>query len=364
MRKLALLIVLMMVMALTTYADSIVGTVSGSAEMTFGFDLNSSGSGITNSNVSNITFTVASGSGEKGAEEDVYGYIKVTGMTVDMNTGDGDAALQYNAGSVEAKIVFPGGWVKITGPNDGVDFIDNVQDPDGVAAVAPGVPGTAEGGFTLGIDGALALEISLISYTDWAADNDYGAHVKATLDAAPVKVEVAALMGFGADATIGAGAKLTLDAAPINVWAGADLDLTAGAANMYEIGAGLTFTVVADMTIAASMSMDEVNGLDAKIVITEGAADAGMIPVVGLGVTVGLYDILTTLIWTLDVTADAAIPNGKIFAAFGTGSDTINSLKIGVEMSLITNVVNTLQYESTNLATDSGVIKLITKIAL
>lgn len=362
MRKIALLIVFMMVFALTTYAEVTV-TVSGSSELTFGVNLNDPlATGFVNTNVDDITFTLISGSAEKGAEEAVYGYIKVTGTTIDMNEADGDTVLQYNAGSTEAKIIFPGGWVKISGYNSGLDFIDNVQDPDNVAAVAPAV--TNNGGFTIGIDGALAIEISLFSFTDWAADNDYGAHVKATLAMAPITVEVAACMGLVATPTIGVGGKLTLNAAPINIWAGADLDLTEGAANMYEIGAGLTFTVVADMTIAASMSMDEVNGLDAKVVITEGAGDAGIVPVVGLGVTLGLYNLLdeaaNPLAWTLDVTADAAIPKGKIFAAFGMGSDEIISLLIGVEMSLITNVVNTLQYESTQLSpepADAGLIK-------
>jgi hypothetical protein len=366
MKKIALLIALMTVCALTTYAQIAV-TVTGSSELTFGVDLDDPlATGFTNANVSNISFTLVSGSAEKGAEEAVYGWIKVTGMTIDMNTGDGDTALVYNAGSTEAKIIFPGGWVKISGYNSGLDFIDNVQDADGVAAVAPAV--TNNGGFTVGIDGAFAVEISLFSFTDWTADNNYGAHVKATLTAAPVTVAVAACMGLVENPTIGVGAKLTLAAAPINLWAGVDLDLTEGAANMYEIGAGLTFTVVADMTIAASMSMDEVYGLDAKVVVTEGDGDKGIVPVVGMGITLGLYNLLDDpAVWTLDVTANAAIPKGKIFAEFGMGSDEIVNLTVGVEMGLITNVTNTLKYVSTQLSpepVDAGQILFITKISL
>lgn len=376
MRKLTLLIVFMMVMALTTYADAVVGTVSGDATLTFGVNLNDPlATGFLNEATNNITFTLVSGSAEKGAEEDVYGYIKVTGITIDMNTADGDTAIQYNAGSVDAKIMFPGGWVNIRGGNKDCDFIDNVQDPDGVAALAPAVIGDA--GVTLGIDGALALEISLNSTNNWTSDNDYSAHIKATLSAAPITLAVAAGMDLMADPTIMAGAKLTLDAAPINIWGGIDFAMV-GTASSYEAGAGLTFTVVDGMTIAASMSIDNLgNDMDAKVVITEGDSDSGIVPVVGMTVTVGLFNLMQevadTLIWTVDVAVNAIIPKGKIFAEFGMGSDEIITLKAGVEMGLITNVVNTLQYESTSLtdvgdpittAADAGVIKLITKIAL
>lgn len=370
MKKIALLIVLMSFVALTTYAEPIAATVSGSSELTFGVNLNDPlASGFANVNTNNISVVLVSGSAEKGAEEAVYGYIKIVGLTIDMNTADGDAAIQYNAGSVEAKIIFPGGWVKISGYNNNLDFVDNVQDPDNVAALAPAVPG--DDGLTIGITGAVPVEISLLSTGEWTTDNDYAAHVKATLAFAPITINVAAGMGFVTDPTIILGAKATVAVAPINIWAGIDLAVPPAGDAAYELGAGATVSV-SDLSLAATMSLDNAgNDFDVKIVITEADGDKGLVPVVGMGVTIGLYNLLqevaNSLIWTVDVTANAAIPKGKIFAEFGMGSDEIISLKVGVEMSLITNVVNTLQYESTQLSpapADAGIIKLITKISL
>lgn len=379
MKKVALLIALMTIIALTAFAADIAVSVSGSSDLSFGVNLNDPlATGFLNSNASNMTVTLAAGASEKGAEEAVYGWIKVDGWSakIDTNSGNwsgssnaaGNDALLIAAGSVSAKIILPGAWILISGTNHGVNFIDNVQDPDNVDAV--NLTEVAGPGLVIGITGAVPVEIGIASADDYVtvgsnnSANLYSAHVKTTLAFAPVTVEIAAEMGLNyAVTTLGAGGKLTLAIAPITLWAGADFELI-DTTSAYEIGAGLSVAIADGLSFGATMSMDETNGLDVKITASESSGDAGAVPVLGLGLTVGLYNLDATLIWTVDVTADATVGPAKIYAGFGMGSDTVIDLKVGVELSVITNITLYGEYASTNLDTDSGTIKVGAKISL
>jgi len=111
MKKATLLIVFLMLIALTTYAEIAV-TVTGESKLTFAVNLDTNTTGFLNENSSKIAFAIVSGSSEKGKPEDgdVYGWIKVSDWAVKV---DGYLTWAGKNGDVEAKIIFPNGYVKI-----------------------------------------------------------------------------------------------------------------------------------------------------------------------------------------------------------------------------------------------------------
>jgi hypothetical protein len=398
MRKLALLIVLMMVIALTSYASDIAVTVSGSVEMTFGIGLNGdTASGFTNSYSSAIDFTLVSGDSEKGKPEDgaVYGWIKVGGWKVAID----DAAWSNDNGTAEAKIMFPGGWVNIKNSNASLNYINVVQDDDGDNDNADQGVNDAlanSGGFILGLDFApVAIELGIFSETDWTVDHNYGANLKATVDLGMIKIEAGGELGLGhTDETIGVGAKLTANIAPLTVYGGLDAKLGEAAPNetQLEFGAGVALDI-AGIKVTADMSYNELlDDMDIRAKVDASGLAEGL----GLTLTVELFNIAGTAsdndadVMELAVIFDAsynlgtAKPYGKVrYATFDHDDDTDTygyladedstlSLTLGVELYVIPNVTFVLEYASGDLTEDTvvpaemdlGVIKFITKIAL
>lgn len=91
-------------------------SLSGSATMTFGFDLDTSAFGISNASSGSIDLTlVPNGSDEKGAEGDVYGWITLK-----------DYELKNSAGSkslgVEAKLFLGPVYINILGAGNKIDY--------------------------------------------------------------------------------------------------------------------------------------------------------------------------------------------------------------------------------------------------
>jgi len=132
MRKIALLIVLMTVIALTSYAADIAVSINCSSELVFGINLNDpAASGFKNNNTAEVDFTIVSGSAEKGKPEDgaVYGWIKLSGY--EMKVDNMGAPSTGDNGDVEAKIMFPMGWVKISSTNADLNYINVVQNDGG-----------------------------------------------------------------------------------------------------------------------------------------------------------------------------------------------------------------------------------------
>jgi hypothetical protein len=77
--------------------------------------------------------------------------------------------------------------------------------------------------------------------------------------------------------------------APIVAWAG--FEATLATTMTYGAGAGLTFTLVKDTTLAATMWYgDNYNGLDLQVVFTE-PGDAGLVPALDTTLTFNLLDV-------------------------------------------------------------------------
>jgi hypothetical protein len=327
MKKLALLIIFMTIFAFTSFAQVDV-TVTGKSELTLGIALDDPvASGFTNKNESKIAFTLVSGDSEKGGDADVYGYIKIKGWKAEANSADGWKDLK--AGDVEAKIVFAGGWVKISGTNASTNFINIVQNDNAVKdkddkGVNTSIPNS--GGLVVGLDLApAAIEIGLFSENDWTdtntataatdaeygwienttdpalnptwgivtaagaagADTDdindehaYGASLKVTLDVAPIKVEAAVAMGLNyvVASDIGIGGKVTADIAPLKIYAGADVKVPDGADAQIEAGLGVSVAVMdgVDIAVDATYGVEDVDNTDVRIGVTANDLVAGL----------------------------------------------------------------------------------------
>jgi hypothetical protein len=201
MKKVTLLIALMTIIAFTAFAADIAVAVTGSAELTFGVNLEGTvATGFAKSTSQDITFKLLSGDSKKGAEEAVYGEVKVSGWGVTYDSDNAGGWAGVDEGDLSAKIIFPMGWVDILSTNNSIGYMNIVQDDDndtGTTDAGFGDSLAASAGCVLGLNMKPAtIEIGVFSETDWTVDNNYGASLKLTLDVAPIKVEAGAVMGL------------------------------------------------------------------------------------------------------------------------------------------------------------------------
>jgi len=389
MKKVTLLIVFLMLIALTTYAADIAVSVSGESKLTFAVNLDTNTTGFLNENSSKISFAIVSGSSEKGKPEDgdVYGWIKVSDWAVKV---DGYLTWAGKNGDVSAKIIFPNGYVQISGTDASIGYASIVQDDD-----ANGTAGDSgvlsdslanSGGFVLGLSFApISIAVGVFSEAGIDVDNNYGASLKATVDIAPIKIEAGVLMGINHSNTgIGLGGKITANIAPLSIYAALDMTVD-GSVTVLEVAGGAS-VAVAGITLSADVSYNEsLDGLDARIKIDAG----GMVPNLGLSLTVELFNMLGAIGADTDADMEYSVaaslsynagqfkPYANIrYGTFTVSTDTYTyaaagsepfKLNLGVEAYLIPNVTFILDYNSDNLTAapiSNGKISFITKIAL
>lgn len=409
MKKLALLMTLMLVFTFASFAQIDV-TVEGSSELTLGINLDDQfvegdedavSTGFTNTNSSKISFAIVSGDSEKGAEEDVFGMISITGWKAEANSDDGYAAIA--AGDVEAKIITPNFWVKISGTNASVGNVTIVEGMDDDDTKNDGI-GTAldnSGGFVVGASvGPADVELGVFSMEDWVNDintadagalswahndeeadavtahilvgdaavvdtddsnstNAYGACLTATIAAGPLSINVGGIMGLTyPDGTpIGATAKVSGTVSIASFYAGIDAEITD--ATIWEVAGGVSLALMDGVSLSGDVSYSEAEDLDVKVAATAN----GIVPALNVGLTAWLLNPQGTNSWTIDATADYSLDTAKIYVGFGTGSDEVMDIKVGAELYLITNVTLVGEWATENQANSDGIIKIIAKIA-
>jgi hypothetical protein len=402
MKKALLLISFMMIFALTAFAQIDV-SVSGNAEMTFGINLDGDvATGITNSSSAGISFTLVSGTNEKGAEDEgVHGYIKV-GEWKASATQDG---WSLTAGGVEAKIIFNDmAYLNILGASNKVNYMNPLEDNDGdddATDEGVAIEVGKNGGVTLGLNIAPAtVEIGIFSENDWTNDdnaadavydwidddddpstapvwgeseaaavdtddsntaNNYGAHAKIVVAAGPATIDVSAVMGLYAGSNIGIGAKISAAVGPANLYVVTDMQVAPATA--MEFGGGLSVNL-ADMVsigLDATYGADMGDNLDMKVSLSKGGA---ILPELALGVAMVLNNLDVAVGWNVEVTASYATPTLKPYAKFYVDDASLMKLNIGAELYVITNVTFVLDYNTDDLGNSNGIVKFVTKISL
>jgi len=395
MKKVALLTIFMLVISLASFAQVDV-TVEGNSELTWGIALDDPiASGFTNSNWSKISFSLGSGSVEKGGEGDVSGYISIGDYGINYNTDD--AAWDISAGDVTAKIMFSMGYVSITGTTNGFTFLNPVQDDDADpdnADVGLNTTLTNSGGFILGLDLAPAtVEVGVFSEADWTANTEhaYGGSVKVTVAVDPLTIEAGVVMGVNyvsAD-PVGLGGKVSGTISIATIYVATDVELVEGSDAAMEIGGGVSLALADGFTLAVDASYaNTADDTDIKVVLTEDGA-GGFVAGLGISLTFELYNMLETAVvddaddaaeWALSVSLDYTTDTMKPYATIRYGTFTVADdaytyvadtqepfgLNAGVELYLISDVTFTIDYNSDDLTSDAasnGILKLITKIA-
>jgi len=373
MKKLSILLIGLLLVTGFAFAE-LDGTVdiSGSATLTWGVDLNTNATGFSNVPASSISVTLvaeqdASASGDDG----LYGEIVVEGLEI---TAD-PAGTGGSNGTVTAKIVIspieiiieaaPGmSWGNAT-TGDGADA-DNVAPALVAANTIAGIT------IVLPVDPA-TINVYFVSDGDWTvnAANDYAVGTDITVAIDIITIDLGGYYGwFNALGTYGLTAAASVSLADVmggvDVTVGFDLDETG-----WEVAFGTVVAVVADAEVSLDVAYSDLWDLDVVLGFAEETA-GGLVDMVGAGVTVELFNLLSgAIIWNVDVTGEYSSGGLTPYFGFGYGSDTIFDLNAGVELGAdftgIDNTTVTIDYTSTQLSpapADSGIITVETVISL
>jgi len=410
MKRIALLTVLLLVVGLSLGFGQEVKTsavLTGYGQVTWAVDLDTMQTGFKNESDADLVLTLLVKDGSvthNATDAAVYGEIKI--KNVEAYWDDGTFNLGMPDTDVEAKIVAgafafgvysaPGMDFEKLDPIENDDVDDDIVDPETAAAgktneTDPTFSGTAfandQGTWFSATFAPVTLTVRLVSDGDWAAnvDGNYAAGLDAVLDVAPVKVTLG-LSEDWVNSITGFYARLDLTAAPIVVWVGAEGsnngEAAADAQLTYAAGGGLTFTLMADTTLAASFLYGAAfHGADIKVVFTE-PGDAGLIPMLDLSETLYVLDVSDPATAPLDMEYESITTVGYKVALNDTqsvrpyatvtyglnGEDSQNRLEaeVGAEMKLFPLTTLTLKYVSGNLSADpsvTGTVQAVAKVA-
>jgi hypothetical protein len=366
MKKLSILLIGLLLVTGLAFAEFGDISVTGSASVTWGVDLNTNATGFLNAGSSSVTLTlIDEGDGVTGGDDGLYGEITLTDWSMDIT----DSTVSGTGGSVDAKIVVspleiiiyaaPGmSWGNVT--------IVEAGDPD----VAPALAGANTiGGLTLvlPVDPA-TIDVYVVSDGDWTtnAANDYAAGLDLEVAISPITVSLGGFYGwFNAAATYGgtAAVDVALDALE-GVDVGVGVDLVEGIT--WEVGFDATVNLTAanaddaQSNVAVGVSYSEAADLDMSFGVTETTA-GGFVDMLGATVMAEIHDLTSgTIAWVVDVTGEYDTGDLMPYFGFGYGSDSIFDLNVGVELYAgftgIDNTTITIDYVSTDLSVDNGII--------
>jgi hypothetical protein len=368
MKKLSILLIGLLLVTgfafAVDFAPSV--TVDGSASITWGIDLNTNYTGFQNGMTNSIAITfVPEGDASKSGEDGLYGKIVLDNFKA--------TAFTLTAPTITGTIVIDPVSIKIySAPSFSYDKAPVVDDAN--VSVALGDADNTIGGVTITVPvDPITLKIMAASDGDWLtnSENDYAVGADVTLAVSPVTVELGFIYGFLDAPTLGISAKVSASVAVVgglDVWAGFDGAQPDGGDFDFDLGAGTTLALTednadgnsADVTLASHIYLgDPDTDLDLSIGFSEPEA-GGLMDMLSATVAVKLLDVLETLAYTVDV--DGAYNTGdlKPYFGFGYGSDEIFDLNVGVYLYAgLTGIDNTtikLDYVSTDLSTDNGVI--------
>jgi hypothetical protein len=360
MKKLSILLIGLLLVTGFAFADFGDVDVSGSASVTWGVDLDTNATGFLNAGSSSVTLTlIDEGDGVTTGDDGLYGEITLTDWSMDIT----DSTVSGTGGSVDAKIVVsPLEIIIYAAP--GMSW-GNADALDGGADVEPALTGANTiGGVTLvlPVDPA-EVDVYVVSDGDWTSNaaNDYAAGADLTVEVAPITVGVGGFYGwFNAAATYGATASLdvALDALE-GVDAGVGFDFVDGGAWDVDFVATVNLSPEnadeeqSNIALAVYYQTD----VDVTLGFTE-TTDGGLMDMLGASVMVELFDNFA--IWNVDVTGEYDTGDVMPYFGFGYGSDSVFDLNVGVELysglTGIDNTTITLDYVSTDLSTDNGII--------
>jgi hypothetical protein len=467
----------------------ITAAVTGSSTLTFGVNLNTNGTGITNTTDVKLAVTVIDkesvNSGEKDTD-DLYAYIELTDLqwVIDQtrkNAGDKHAGAK---GTPDVKATThkqapiltsslrmgPLTVTTFTAPEtqygvskaathrpgveiDYVDPKDKIDEPTITDVVDVETFYTGSGGLTVAYEIApVVLTLGVVSMDDWVqhgkkplvaqpgththdngtptdltddppahrhtvpeittakshthgpggeiipvenpvthkarddgnVDNAYAIHGKVELaigEDADLEVAVIYPHAYPAPDPIGLGAKATFDLGDVEPYIAFDGKIPRDDSTVpWDVGAGLTWSLFnnadgdSESSFETHLTMyippgDVESQVSASVTLTEGDDDKGGLAGLGATLKVGLADITGDAShWMVDLKAHYKVSDIKPYFAvtFDSKADAKMPFTAGLELSMIDNLVTTVQYKSTDLsgaAPDKGEVTAALKIS-
>jgi hypothetical protein len=336
MKRLTLLTILLVVVGLTAGALEVkpAFTLSGSATLTWGVDLETGLTGFSNSAAADLTVTLlaADGTDTHAGTGDWYGSITIS--NVELGFASDEALVAYITGGalgVSAKIVGMGGALAIGvygAPTVGKDYVAGIEegtyDDTVVDATETGDVGVFYAGMgtyvSYTINEMLMLGVDIVSDGDWTAntDNAYAAEFEAQVKAAGFTVNLGVNYGFGTTwggNPVEFGVNVAGPVGPVALWAG--FDAMYETAFAFDVGASATLTLAnTDTVLLAVYYGDAFDGLDMRFVFTEPAAK-GFVDNLDASLTAYVLDVGGTTGLEYEVIFAAGYLMGKLYPHFG-----------------------------------------------
>lgn len=400
-------------------ADSPKVELKGNSTLTFGIDLDTNATGFSNTVETDLKVTLipkaTSNSGMDGMG-DIYGWIELKDYKWEVTSADGSGAT--TAPSITTKLfVGPFSITTYNKPTIEIDYVDPKDDDDGDATdVDHSYSAGDGGGLTLGYKlDPIDLSVGVISQNDWKNDGTSvpartDCHVHAddnTITDCPepanddsdqntanayaflgkigvdigdsAHVEMAASYGHEYDEKpIGIGAKATFDLNDtIHPHVAFDGEIPEGGASIpWDVGSGLKWDLSDDdksyfeTNLMMHIPQEGNSTLGISATLKEGDEDKGALESLGATLTVSLNDLTSQTnetTWATEVAAHYKVSGIKPFfdVEFSNAKDAKTAFKAGLELSMVENLVTTIQYESDDIlgGNDKGDVTAALKIS-
>lgn len=401
MKKAIVLLLALAVLGGAVFAEGAAYTLSGSASLTWGYDLDTDTSGFENVASFEIVFPIAVGASKTTTGEGTYGTITVKdiylsvedllgagGTSLDDDDDDADDDGTPLLATLTAKIVSGPFYMSIYNRsslnfNKATDLLDG--DLDLSALIDANAYGTKIGydselydfGFIINSKGDFTNDDADATYN---VDNEYAIGVVTSIIAVKDLLTINAGFSYDVtDATKGMGAYITLPVTvgALSITAAADFNLTEAAPAVYDAKLTIGYDILEGLNVTAKAYYSDLDD-DIEASIAVESEDVGM-PGLYAYADFGYYNALETAVaaswafnWELylkNMLDDVRYV--KPFASGSFDSADLVTLTAGVEAKLIDNTVFTLKYVSDDLtatdaaeANEKGNITVTAKITL
>jgi len=356
MKRLTLLTILLVVVGLTAgFAIDVKPTfsLSGSATLSWGVDLDTGDTGFQNSATATATLSLmADGTTDTHAGKgDFYGSITISGLELYWTGTDAALAQAGDALSVSAIFMAKGfeigiyGAPSITGNAVAAIEADGYTIDETETALTVGANfGTTFGTYVKGTFGPVTAKVKVISNNDWSDDpavNEYAIGLDGTLTVKPVTV------GFGVEEnwvaeTTGFYVDLGATVGPVVAYAGFDGQLVSGGF-AWDADAGATLTLANTDTLKVGVVYgDNFNGLDAIVIFSEKEAK-GFVDNLALtltGLVLDIADDVNDPEYEVDLAGsykialnDAQSVTPGFTVVYGSDFETVDTLKFTAYVS-------------------------------
>jgi len=413
LKKLTLLTVVLLTLALVSLGAQMMDETSGlsfnidgEGSATIGYDIQDSDFGFSNSSSSSIDLTLVAESSASMGGSNIYGMIELEDFQIFINSdldADDDGAIAYVDGVTDSDVsgdfdafttgLLPIGivapavtatiyadpiYIVIYSPDGMVsDKIGNIEDDDSDLSTDLG----HDGGLTIGFDnGMLDIGVMIASADDHSdgATSDISLGTVGSLAAGPATISWDIVHDLDnatatpvANTGVGLLAEVDIDTGDIAVsaYVGVDLNIT-NSVTSNEIGVGLDLTVQGELEIGFDAVIGAAALTDTDVEVT---LDSGDLLPVGLGATLGLYDLGGTSDTLIELEVDYSMDimsGGTATTAFEVevnivdGGTAVTGLTFTETLAdIFPNVEIEAEWSTSDITNDNGEFTLTTTVS-